>query len=212
MGSMNKITTYNALLPLKGKTFDTRDELDNAVFPYFGPLQIIFQGEGHRDLVDRLLGAKWIVIENHKYVVVLEDVAPTKPAKVQYDIPTPTQEPLPEVNVKLNFDQIQSLITLATPVETPVVSNDVQELIALGLVEHVDSITPEAKVESIAQERAFVDSAVRILKAGRYHEAISFIENAIYVEQARYSSKLVCRLTTKGEQTLQRLRTQFVNL
>ena len=73
MSTNKKQDIYNAVLPLKGKWFKSHEELEDAFLPYFGSLQSYFQGEGHRDLVDRLFRVGWIVKDKGGYLVKLEE-------------------------------------------------------------------------------------------------------------------------------------------
>ena len=54
----------DTLAPLKGKTFEDREALEDAILPYYAPLENLFPvglyGSGHRDFVDRLIDVGWI--------------------------------------------------------------------------------------------------------------------------------------------------------
>jgi hypothetical protein len=101
---MNKVRVQQALSPIKGKIFTDRESLENAVFPLFGPLQSIFEGEGHRDLVDRLIGAQWITRSNAGFTVVLDDPKPVTPIEIPQEfkatpveVPAVSTAPIPDL-------------------------------------------------------------------------------------------------------------------
>lgn len=74
----NQKAVLAAITPLIGKTYQSKEDLDDAFFPIYGPLQNIFHGEGHRDLVDRLIAAKWITRDQNGYKVVATGDAPSE--------------------------------------------------------------------------------------------------------------------------------------
>jgi len=86
----------NTLAALDGERYNSKEDVENAVYPVFGPLTSIFQGEGHRDLVDRLIGAKWITVVDGKWTVKLPAFEPEKAPEVETPIGT-------------SFDTTQSL-------------------------------------------------------------------------------------------------------
>ena len=63
---MNSKLVRDALVSLDGSVFATKEAVEDAVFPLYGPLQPLFQGEGHRDLVDRLERARWLTFVKGK--------------------------------------------------------------------------------------------------------------------------------------------------
>lgn len=117
----NKQIVLNALLPLKGKSFSDREALDDAFLPFFGPLQNFFHGEGHRDLVDRLIRVGWVTYSGASrvnstsglyggggsYTVVLEE--PEKTAQIDVaGTNDPTQGPAPSSSqTELSVQELQ---------------------------------------------------------------------------------------------------------
>lgn len=63
---------------LDGKTFKTREDLDNEAYFYFGSLSSIFYGETFRDVVDRMINARWIDNVNGEWIVQLPKFDETK--------------------------------------------------------------------------------------------------------------------------------------
>lgn len=109
----NKQITLNAVLPLKGVTFTDREAMDDAFLPYFAPLQNFFHGEGHRDLVDRLIRCGWITVDRVKgtFTVVLEEGI-----QVAMQATDPTQGPTPRT-VEMSFLEEHQPVTQLTFVQ-----------------------------------------------------------------------------------------------
>ena len=77
---MNAKKVRDALASLDGKLFESKEAVENAVFPLFSPLTALFHGEGHRDLVDRLISARWLEVVKGKWVLSLPPVEKFTPA------------------------------------------------------------------------------------------------------------------------------------
>src|SRR5277367_5689127 len=78
---MNAKIVRDAIAHLDGKVFECKQEIEDAVFPVFGKLQSMFTGEGHRDLVDRLIRARWVEVEGKNWKVTLPALKKFEPAK-----------------------------------------------------------------------------------------------------------------------------------
>jgi len=78
----------DALVSLDGMFFDSKEDVENAVYPLFRKLQEFFQGEGHRDLVDRLINARWLEVVKGKWLLTLP--APEKFPSATSSTPEPT--------------------------------------------------------------------------------------------------------------------------
>jgi hypothetical protein len=61
----------DALASLDGMVFNSKEAIEDAIFPLFSKLQDMFHGEGHRDLVDRLINAKWLEVVKGKWQLTL---------------------------------------------------------------------------------------------------------------------------------------------
>jgi len=61
----------DALASLDGMVFASKEAVEDAIFPLYGKLQEYFHGEGHRDLVDRLINARWLEVEKGKWKLTL---------------------------------------------------------------------------------------------------------------------------------------------
>jgi hypothetical protein len=83
---MKSKNVRDALASLDGKFFDTKEDIEDAIFPLFGKLQDFFHGEGHRDLVDRLINAKWLEVVKGKWQLTL-------PAPEKFATPGFTETP-----------------------------------------------------------------------------------------------------------------------
>jgi hypothetical protein len=70
---MNAKTVRDALASLDGKSFNSREEAENALYVPFAKakLSAMFTGEGHRDLFDRLERALWVRCEKGKWTYFL---------------------------------------------------------------------------------------------------------------------------------------------
>lgn len=57
---MNAKVVRDILAPLDGQSFESREDVETAVFPLWAKSPTVLAGEGHRDLVDRLIRARWV--------------------------------------------------------------------------------------------------------------------------------------------------------
>ena len=71
---MNAKIVRDALASLDGKVFDCKQDIEDAVFPLYNSLTSVFHGEGHRDLVDRLIRARWLEVVNGKWTLSLPPI------------------------------------------------------------------------------------------------------------------------------------------
>lgn len=88
---MKALMVRNAIASLDGTSYTSLEALQDAVLPLFGPLTSLLPGEGHRNLVDRLIAGGWVVREQDTLVVKLpptssldSDVRPETPAPTPY--------------------------------------------------------------------------------------------------------------------------------
>ncbi len=79
---MNAKSVRDILASLDGKVFETREAVEDAVFPMWAKLSAVFHGEGHRDLVDRLVSARWVefIQGKWKFFLPAEEKFPVTPA------------------------------------------------------------------------------------------------------------------------------------
>ena len=82
----------DALVSLDGKSFDSKEDVENAVYPLFSSLTTIFHGEGHRDLVDRLIAARWLEVVNGKWNLSLPPEDKFQTVSVHRDIDVAKEE------------------------------------------------------------------------------------------------------------------------
>lgn len=122
-----------ALLPIQGKTFDSREHLDDAILPLFGPLQSIFTGESYRDLADKLFDARWIVQQGPLFIVQLPPTPAVNPV-------TKTKLEDPHVDVDLAILKLLA----ANPGGLPLESKSAKELADKGLIVEMGSHAIEA--------------------------------------------------------------------
>jgi len=77
-----------ALNPINGRYFNNKEELDQAVYPLFGGLTDIFQGETYMDLVDRMIRVGWVKTNGTIFQVDIPqtvDIHPPTPTNQVYD-------------------------------------------------------------------------------------------------------------------------------
>ena len=219
---MNKQLTYTTLLPLLGKRFKTREELDDAFYPYFGPLQIIFPGEGHRDLVDRLIGAKWIVIENNEWVVKLEDLTladmnkPTVESKI---LDMLKDEAVPPTEVpEITYQELQMLIDIGASINGAPTSKFVMteqlvnDLIKKGLVELTNNLSSTERTFAENTVKNTVKSALIEVASGEYQNAINSLQAAMKAQERIDNIQWVYVLTTTGKTVMDKLSTAKIKI
>lgn len=102
----------DALISLDGKIFDCKEDVENAVYPLFSSLTSLFHGEGHRDLVDRLINARWLEVVKGKWHLSLPPEDKFQTASVHLDIdkdPEPSERKI-DINVITNEDAISAIL------------------------------------------------------------------------------------------------------
>jgi len=156
----------DAIASLDGKIFATKQEVEDAIYPLWAKLSIVFHGEGHRDLVDRLISARWLealgagkgwkffLPAPEKFATPVPDetatekvAAPAEPPilpaartfKVQDVSLNLTADAPPTKEVALTLDQIGLMHSLAKG--GVVMSPILQSLIDLGLVVQTYTLT-----------------------------------------------------------------------
>lgn len=114
---MNAKSVRDILATLDGKVYETREAVEDAVFPMWAKLSTVFHGEGHRDLVDRLVSARWLEYIQGKWKFFL-------PAEEKFAVPVPEEHPKVEA---------QSVtLTPVAPVTTPVTTSSSRADIAFA--------------------------------------------------------------------------------
>jgi len=73
----------DAIASLDGMSFNCREAVEDAIFPLYSPLTEVFHGEGHRDLVDRLIRTRWLEVVQGKWTLTLPSLD---------KFPTPAEE------------------------------------------------------------------------------------------------------------------------
>jgi hypothetical protein len=70
---MNSKIVRDALASLDQKSFNSREEAEDALYVLYAKAKLtsVFQGEGHRDLFDRLERARWVENVKGKWVYSL---------------------------------------------------------------------------------------------------------------------------------------------
>jgi hypothetical protein len=131
----NNELIIKTLTPLNGQAFIGREAIEDALFPHFGPLQPLFPGQGHRDLLDKLITVHWVIQEGQKFTVQLPTTKPATPANPEATIvvetlsEVPQTTPAPELP-EITFDELSALASVGNGVQNP----NVASLIEKGLV------------------------------------------------------------------------------
>jgi hypothetical protein len=195
---MNFISTITTTLqPLNGKTFDSKDDLDDALYPFFGPLQSMFTGKGHRDLADHLLNLGWVKKENGKLVLRM-----------------PVQESATERTTQrsLTYAELEVLlkIGMGSAKGSPATAFFGQEqiidkLISSGFVEYADQLDSPMKTFDRQLITSSVDAALQYIKDRNYYAAITALEVAAKKSDSLQKEDWVYRLTADGEEIKSKL-------
>ncbi len=115
------------LKPLDGKHFESYQELEDAVFPYYGKLSAYYTGEGHRSLVDKLLQAGWAYKNNDdSYDFVIPEI--------NFDQPMTQKSPKLSNKDVFNLSKLYFSGPIET-VDTDYYLNKYRGLIDVGFVE-----------------------------------------------------------------------------
>lgn len=154
---MNSKIVRDALASLDGKKWKTREDVEDSIFPLFGPLTAIFNGESYRDLVDRLIRARWLEYVKGEWNLVLPTIEKFGTANVPANSVAASEAPpvqnFPgtivntsaafETEVALTLEDLTTLNTINKPgiVMTP----SLQKLIDLGLVAQGFSLTTKGQ-------------------------------------------------------------------
>lgn len=155
----------DAIASLDGKTFASKQEVEDAIFPMWAKLSIVFHGEGHRDLVDRLINARWLeplgagkgwkfyLPAPEKFVVpAAETPKPVLNFKVQ-EVSLPPKE---EIEITLSIEDI-TLLNLIEKGEVTLPGQRLQNLINSGLVVQTFTLTDTGR-------QALIQTNTQILK------------------------------------------------
>ena len=210
----NKPLVHAALSTLAGKTFATREEVDDAVFEFFGPLQAVFPGQSHREFVDLLIRTGWCVkkLNGSGYTMTLgsPEAQPTPP---------PTPALTPQVSTTILYPEMQ-VITEIGSAENGVLSDEyfamnkplLDGLIAKGLVELVSNVpTPERQRNDTAIQTA-VSRALMEIGNKDYAAAANSLLVAAAHQEKNSKIEMVYTLTEKGRVVRERLGSAIIQL
>ena len=99
----------DALISLDGNSFNCREAVEDAIFPLFSPLQEVFPGESHRDLVDRLIRSRWLEVAKGNWQLTLPD--PSKfPGLVEAEAETIEAPATPAYDVSMGKNNAMAAI------------------------------------------------------------------------------------------------------
>jgi hypothetical protein len=99
----------DALVALDGQSFNCREAIEDAIFPLFAPLQEVFPGESHRDLVDRLIRARWLEVAKGNWQLTLPD--PNKfPGIIESESAIESQPTTPAYDVSMGKNNAMAAI------------------------------------------------------------------------------------------------------
>ena len=203
---INKLEIVKAVWPLQGKTFKNREELEDAVLPFFGPLQNYFQGQGHRDLVDWLLRSGCVVHENHQLVFKLPKL-PTF-GIVEPPVPAPPSSDASEIT----YNELQMILQIGSapsgqvPISTFIMSEpEINSLVQKGLVQ-IGSTLPTPQRE---YHENLITMALRraqgMIESRDFYGASGALESAAKAQDRINSEAAVYTLTDLGNSVREKL-------
>ena len=130
----NNELIMKTLAPLNGQAFVGREMIEDALFPFFGPLQSLFPGQCHRDLLDKLIQVRWVLQEGQKFTIQLPKVQAAAqspdPIIVAETVSDKPQLASAVILPEITFDELSALANVGNGVQTV----DVASLIQKGLV------------------------------------------------------------------------------
>ena len=203
----NKPLVHAALSTLAGKTFATREEVDDAVFEFFGPLQAVFPGQSHREFVDLLIRTGWCVkkLNGSGYTMTLgspeaQPTPPPTPATILY----PAMQVITEIGSAENGVLSDEYFAMNKPL--------LDGLIAKGLVELVSNVpTPERQRNDTAIQTAISRALMEIGNKDYAAAANSLLVAAAHHEK-NSKIEMVYTLTEKGRVVRERLGSATIQL
>jgi hypothetical protein len=140
---MNARNIRDAIASLDQKSFNTREEAEDALYPLFAKAKLssVFQGEGHRDLFDRLIRVGWVENTKGKWVYSLPSITvPTPDTVTTADSP---KDAAFATELSLTVADIQLLQQIGKPGLT--MTPALQNLINAGLVQEVFALTDKGR-------------------------------------------------------------------
>jgi hypothetical protein len=231
--TLNQQFVQKTLKPLQGLTFISREAIEDAFYPYYGPLQPIFQGEGHRDLVDRLIAAKWITIDlatGHYSVTLSGGLYPPKGSGLN---PSKTPEPeetllsgarhnynnRDQSSTEINYSELQTILEIGSaPNGMALVSSYsmneavMNSLLQKELVQLTEDLADGDRLFNDAAIKTAVVRAKDAIDDARFQEAIGALETAAkYAEKNKYA-QAVYVLTPKGQVVREKVGTVMIKI
>ena len=161
---MNAKSVRDILASLDGKVFETREAVEDAVFPMWAKLSTVFHGEGHRDLVDRLVSARWLEYIQCKWKFFLPaeekfaSAAPEENPKVSASLPT-----APAVSVPVTTGSTKADIAFATEITLSVDDVSLMNQIPKGNVTMSTGLQNLINAGFVAQQYVLTEAGQRAL-------------------------------------------------
>lgn len=214
---IGNVSTKEAILaaikPLDGAKFKDRESVEDAFLPYFAPLQIYFQGQGHRDLVDSLIRTGVIAKEKEGYVVKLP-VAPAPVAAEEIVNPRPQMgtmgpfDPAPEIT----YSELQTILEIGSAPNGAVLTSkyvmsepQMKDLMDKGLIQVVNSLPTPQRSNNDHTISTAVQRALSEIDAKDYYAAIGSLEAAAKANDRNNADALVYTLTDLGNSVREKL-------
>jgi hypothetical protein len=209
----NTVLIIKTFTPLNGKSFYSKDELEDAVFPLYSraDLSSRFTGEGHRDMVDRLIRSQYVVLEGNKYVVrlpitpVVGDPNQQNPeAQAQFETPASQTT----VTTEFTYDAINLLTRINDEegVNFDVDEDDLVALTQLGLIKSDVEQDLKSQIEKLSP------TVITHVNAKEWGDAIDVLENILELESEIEESDDDYVLTDLGKAILNKLKKITIKL
>lgn len=185
---LNAKIIYEAIKSLDGRKWNSREELEDAIFPLYGDLSSIFHGEGHRDLVDRLINARWVDIVAGQFMLFCPFEFSNKTVQRLVDWRIKSS---PEELVELYVSELQLLLKLIENPEGVAIfdENEGKRLVELGLIK----VLPDQFQKEIDET---VNTALMYISVLSYQAAIDTLQTVIKLNLKK--SERVYGVTEKG--------------
>ena len=216
-----------ALTKLDGRTFPSREDLDNAIFPLFGPLIPHFQGMSFRDLADMLIEKGWVKKDKSLGGAILVQFPPEKaiePEATPFDRPAGgTSHPITGSGLPGHGPQppkVESIVTGAGEAGNKYKKNSSLSYREIALLVYLksntstqlhfgfDSLIAKGLVEYVDsledrdhtnEIRVLKDEVISHLNDGNYSEATNLCDELDQIQSNLNNPNNFYRLSTAGK-------------
>lgn len=203
-GVNNKPLVHAALSTLSGKFYSTREEVDDAVFEFYGPIQANFPGKSHREFVDMLLASGWIMKKLNGFLITLgANESQPEPLKAT---------PPPAPSVTLSYAEMQVINEIGSapdgivPKEQYSLSQPlIDGLIQKRLVEFTSNFPSAERLRNNQAIDTAVTRALQEIKESDYAAAANSLMLAVGYKDKNSKFEMMYALTEQGRAVRERL-------